>query len=153
MKLFLCLIFTNFLLAQNGQYQNPSDFFKDKTKIKNPFSLRDPFNPPELRKERDASGETEVRQKKDGVFTNIPDQKRTPIAQLVIRGVFIGKDRRAMGSVKGGSNTFVIREGDMLGPEKAEVKAILPGGIVLVEKITNVYGQDEYLETIIPISQ
>ena len=35
---------------------------------------------------------------------------------------------------------------------EAEVKAILPGGVVIVEKIKNIYDQDEYLETILPIS-
>ena len=39
-----------------------------------------------------------------------------------------------------------------LGRDNAEIKAILPGGIVVVEKIRNVYNQEEYLETIIPIS-
>jgi hypothetical protein len=33
-----------------------------------------------------------------------------------------------------------------------DVKAILPGGIILVEKIRNVYDQDEYLETVLPVS-
>ena len=47
---------------------------------------------------------------------------------------------------------FYIKEGMKLGSSGAEVKAILPGGIVLVEKIRNVYDQDEYLETVIPIS-
>jgi hypothetical protein len=40
-----------------------------------------------------------------------------------------------------------------LGPNNADIKAILPGGIILVEKVTNIYGEDEFLETVIPISE
>ena len=49
--------------------------------------------------------------------------------------------------------SFILKEGMSLGKNKAELKAILPGGIVLVEKFKNVYDQDEYLETIIPVSR
>jgi len=34
----------------------------------------------------------------------------------------------------------------------AELKAIMPGGIALVEKIKNIYDQEEYIETIILLS-
>ena len=47
----------------------------------------------------------------------------------------------------------ILREGMKIGADQAELKAILPGGIILVEKITNVYGEEEYLETVIPISR
>ena len=47
---------------------------------------------------------------------------------------------------------MLLKEGRTLGKNRAEVRAILPGGVVLVEKITNVYEQDEYIETIIPIT-
>ena len=46
----------------------------------------------------------------------------------------------------------MLREGMKLGPERAELKAILPGGIVVVEKIKNIYNQEEYLETVIPVT-
>lgn len=48
--------------------------------------------------------------------------------------------------------TFFLKEGMRLGQNNAELKAILPGGIVLVEKIRNVYDQDEFLETVIPVT-
>ena len=48
---------------------------------------------------------------------------------------------------------YYIKEGMRIGTNSAEVKAILPGGIVLVEKIRNVYDLDEYLETVIPVSK
>ena len=44
-----------------------------------------------------------------------------------------------------------LKEGMTLGTQNAVVRAILPGGIVLVEKISNVYGQEEFFETVIPI--
>ena len=68
----------------------------------------------------------------------------------------IGKERRAMAKIATGnslgSEVFFIKEGMKIGPNGAEVKAILAGGVVLVEKIRNVYDQDEYLETVIPVS-
>ena len=60
----------------------------------------------------------------------------------------MGEDK----NIDGDSNVYYIKEGMKLGENGAEVKAILPGGIVLVEKIRNVYDQDEYLETVIPVS-
>jgi len=48
---------------------------------------------------------------------------------------------------------IILKEGMKIGDDGAELKAILPGGIILVEKIVNVYGQEEYLETVIPISK
>jgi type IV pilus assembly protein PilP len=38
-----------------------------------------------------------------------------------------------------------------LGENNAELRAILPGGLILVEKNINIYGEEEYLETVIPI--
>jgi hypothetical protein len=58
--------------------------------------------------------------------------------------VQVGKDAKKI---------IIFKEGAKIGAEAAELKAILPGGIVLVEKITNVYGEEEYLETVIPISK
>jgi type IV pilus assembly protein PilP len=39
-----------------------------------------------------------------------------------------------------------------LGENQAELKAILPGGIVVVEKLKDVYDKDEFIETLIPVS-
>ena len=52
-----------------------------------------------------------------------------------------------------GGPIIILKEGMKIGEDGAELKAILPGGIILVEKIVNVYGQEEYLETVIPISK
>ncbi|MGB0453529.1 MAG: hypothetical protein ACPGJV_07420, partial [Bacteriovoracaceae bacterium] len=82
-----------------------------------------------------------------------PSLASTPISNIKIVGIFLGKDRRAVAALRSGSqNTFILKEGMQIGENKAEIKAILPGGIVLVEKIRNVYDQEEFLETIIPVS-
>ncbi len=52
-----------------------------------------------------------------------------------------------------GRSIVILREGAKIGEDGAELKAIMPGGVILVEKIINVYGQEEYLETVIPISK
>ena len=52
-----------------------------------------------------------------------------------------------------GKQQLILREGMKIGKSNAELKAILPGGVIFVEKITNVYNEIEYLETVIPISK
>lgn len=127
------------------------DLFKDKTRIENPFDLRDPFKPP-LRKSSSKRSGMSTRQT-DGVYTNIPPLGNLNIADLRVVGVIIGKDRRALVRQKESKEITVLREGMRIGKDNAELKAIHPGGIILVEKLVNVYGEEEYLETVIPISQ
>ncbi len=154
----MIILFFFSLLLIPGSYSQESgqkqyNFFKDqKTYIKNPFELRDPF--------RRTVDPTKVTKKKGfrsfgegNVFTNIPPLEEVAINKIKIVGVLLGKDRRAMAQIEGNKETFVLKEGMKLGADNAEIKAILPGGIVLVEKIMNVYDQEEYLETIIPISE
>lgn len=126
-------------------------FFVGKTKIKDPFSLRDPFRSPLQKSQKKQNlGKGII---KDGIFTNLTSVEGATIEQLKIVGVLVGKDRRAMAKIGGNPNPVILKEGMILGEDGAELKAILPGGIVLVEKIVNVYGEEEYLETVIPISE
>lgn len=135
-------------------------FFQEKTKIDNPLELRDPFKAPPVKpgkKTTDTSGAKHgYTRTEKGEFANIPEVSLgdVDIYNLKLVGVLIGKERRAMILPRGDSRqVVVIKEGTKLGQDNAEVKAILPGGMVLVEKIINVYGQEEYLETVIPISR
>lgn len=128
-------------------------FFKGQTtSIRNPFELRDPFKAETLRNKNGRKvrfgGVVEGTS-----FTNLPSITNVPIDKITITGVLIGKERRAMARVEGDTNMYVLKEGMTLGVDGAEIKAILPGGIVLVEKIRNIYDQDEYLETILTIAQ
>ena len=132
-----------------------SNFFKDKTEIPDVLSLRDPFKLQVKRSSIDPVGRKRVTGViRGGVFTN-KDVRQEDIGlnSLVIKGVFLGEKRSALATFIGGKGSFLIKEGMKLGRNEAEVKAILPGGIVVVEKITNIYDQEEYLETIIPISE
>jgi type IV pilus assembly protein PilP len=146
---FTALLFlTQFVWAQTG-----SDIFKNKTKIKEPFKLRDPFKPKEVRGQKGQKGSGGSGGMRNGIFTNLDGIENVPLAQIKITGVVIGKDRRALAKIADGKPGIILREGMKIGEDQAEIKAILPGGIVLVEKIINVYGQEEYLETVIPISK
>jgi type IV pilus assembly protein PilP len=144
-KILLALFWTFFAIAE-------SDFFKGKTSLENPFDLRDPFEPAKQDYQIKSELSTKVA---PGVYSNIPTLGRVNIKDIKVIGVLIGKERRAMLQTVGQSTgqTYVVKEGQLLGDEKAEIKAILPSGLVLVEKITNVYGEQEYLETVIPISK
>lgn len=152
---FILIMFLFSVGAQAAPNQNLKNFFKEKTKIENPFNLRDPFKAP-------ISSGSEKRKRRQGFkingkgqYSNISD---TPLDQIQVGdirlvGVLIGKERRALVNVGTEKKIVILKEGMKIGPEAAELKAILPGGIVLVEKIVNVYGEEEYLETVVPISK
>ena len=154
-KYLVFYIFLFLSLSIHGQDAiRTENLFKNKTRIDNPFELRDPFKMPMGRAETENKGNENSGVMKNGVFTNLPALSDvTSLSQLTVVGVLIGKDRRAIVKIEGKEQSFVLKEGMKLGPDQAELKAILPGGVVFVEKMLNVYGQDEYLETVIPISK
>jgi Tfp pilus assembly protein PilP len=152
------LIILTFLFSVGALAAPPKtiqNFFNNKTKIDNPFNLRDPFKAPGAKSDNKKEGKGFYVSGK-GQYSNIGETQLDQISinTMKVVGVLIGKERRALIN-NGGENTKVIilKEGMKIGPENAELKAILPGGIVLVEKIVNVYGEEEYLETVIPISR
>ena len=156
-KYFVIIIFmtTAFSLSAQDSSEAQYNLFKSKAYVKNPLDLRDPFKRRLNKKKIDGKSKNHF----DGVYSNAPDSiENRPIENIKIIGVVIGAQRRAMAKVIGdGSNAadpnvYFIKEGMKIGENGAEVKAILPGGVVLVEKIRNVYDQDEYLETVIPVS-
>ncbi len=133
-------------------------FFKgEKTTIKNPFELRDPFKEEIMKRATKKKGIGSNSVAEGNVFSNVPTvESISSLDRIRVVGVLLGKDRRALirlNSVSGGSKDIIIlKEGMKVGVDNIELKAILPGGVVFVEKIRNVYDQDEYLETVIPVS-
>ena len=129
-------------------------FFDGKTDIQDPFSLRDPFKRPPREVVKPKTGQQSGNPRKKVSGSRLDFLETLEPSQLLIKGVFVGKNRRAI--VRDGTNkdaeNFLLAEGMKLGRNKAEVKAILPGGVIIVEKIVNIYNEVEYLETIIPIS-
>jgi hypothetical protein len=151
MKNILLIIFF-FILISFSSFGVEYDFFKgQKTEIKDPLKLRDPFKKPVLRGSKKVllSVPNKVG---DNSYSNIPSIAGIPVENIFVVGVMLGKNRRAIVKSKGNKETFIIKEGMALGADKAMVKAIMPGGVVLVEKIKNVYDQFEYLETLLPIT-
>ena len=150
MRAFFLVVFilaTSNIFAKKAQFE----FFNgNKTKIKNPFRLRDPFKRKVLSL-KVKSGKYSAFLK-GNFFSNLPSIDNVPLNDIKVVGVLLGKKRRAMAKIRNGKDTYLLKEGMRLGLDNAEIKAILPGGIVVVEKIRNVYNQEEYLETIIPIS-
>jgi len=154
LKVTFFLISLTFSFYSLGSKQKFEFFNGNKTSIRNPFSLRDPFKRKRIRlKGRKGKYSAFL---KDSFFSNLPSIENVPLNQIRVVGVLLGKNRRAMAKIlRGGGltkDTYILKEGMRLGRDNAEIKAILPGGIVVVEKIRNVYNQEEYLETIIPIS-
>lgn len=127
--------------------------FKGKTKIKSPLDLRDPFKSPGFSTDGSQRVGKGFKIIGKNIYTNKAEIKLDTlnISNLKVVGVLIGKERRAILQTPNG--VITLKEGMKIGPENAELKAIFPGGIILVEKIVNVYGEDEYLETVVPISK
>lgn len=151
--IFLALISVGAHAAPNKSLRN---FFSEKTKIENPFNLRDPFKAPISGKPDSKREGRGFRVTGKGQYSNIVEAplEQLQLGDIRLVGVLIGKERRALVNLPGdGKKIIILKEGMKIGPEAAELKAILPGGIVLVEKIVNVYGEEEYLETVIPISK
>lgn len=152
--LVLCLYLTNSFAQEESEQAGTSySLFKSKTFVKNPLDLRDPFK----RKINKKKAQSASRTHELGVYNNQTDTiDSKPVENIRIIGVMIGKERRAMAKIAVnnvvGKEVYYLKEGMKIGPNQAEVKAILPGGVVFVEKIRNVYDQDEYLETVVPLS-
>ena len=151
-KIFTCIAILIFSESVFSVEVKSEILKKNKTRVKNPLELRDPFKREIRRRRRSKKSYPGTR----SVFSNVPSIDATPLDKIKITGILIGKEKRAVAKIivdKGLSKeSYILKEGMKLGENNAEIKAILPGGIVLVEKIRNVYDQDEYLETIIPLS-
>lgn len=136
---------------------NVENIFKDKTNIINPLELRDPFKAPVKRGSETKSETTgdPSYSNINGVYSNLKeaDLSNVNVQKMKVMGVLIGKERRVMVQFDSSKDVSILKEGMKIGTDNAELKAILPGGIILVEKIINVYGQEEYLETVIPLSK
>lgn len=146
------LLILSFLLFFSAYPQSFSENVQRGSKIEGLFLLRDPFKPPvELLRDskKDKKGRKLLR---DGVYTNIVDVRFVDLSKLEVLGVLVGKERRAVAKIPG-SGTFILKEGMKVGINGVELKAILPGGVIFTEKLSNVYGEDEYLETVIPVNE
>ena len=147
-RLFLILI----VVLPNLVFAGVADIFQGKTEIPSPEKLRDPFKPPKMKIEvaDDAKPKTK---KSNGVYSNIKTIGNVKLNDVRVSGVLVGQERRAILNINNSLEQYIIREGDTLGENQAKVRAIVPGGLILVEKVTNIYGETEYLETVIPISK
>lgn len=140
------IILFTFILASSPSYSSTLSL---KSRLKN---FRDPFKRNILKRTKKGRNKKVVQT----YFSNKISIENVAIEDLKIVGVYLGKERRAIGlqiSKAEKAEPFIIKEGMKVGPDAVEVKAILPGGIVLVEKVVNVYDEEEYLETIIPVSE
>jgi type IV pilus assembly protein PilP len=140
----------------NPSYSAEYKFYRDvTTSIKDPFDLRDPFKRI-LFKRKSEIKKSYAMLEEGSVFTNLPTIESVSLSKIRVVGILLGKERRAMAKIDTGGTpggeTFILKEGMKLGENQAELKAILPGGIVVVEKLKDVYDKDEFIETLIPVS-
>lgn len=139
---FLIFFIANYAFAKRDEV------FQGLTSIEKPFELRDPFQAPRMKRVKENAISSRI---SSNVYDDSPSIERVKVSDIQITGVVIGKVRRAFAQVKGINRVVVLKEGMIIGENDAQIKAILPGGIVLVEKNTNIYGEEEFLETVIPL--
>jgi len=113
--------------------------------------MRDPFESPEIKPQK-------TRREKDliekGIFNNSPNPDTLRLDGLILKGVILNGDQhRAIFQGREGASGFLLLEGSSISNGRVILKAILPRAAIFVEKIINIYGQPEYLETVIPISE
>jgi hypothetical protein len=91
--------------------------------------------------------------KKNNIYSNELSGSELTLNNLMIVGVALGKKNRAIVKVKGKTETYMMTEGDLIGPDQIKLKAVLPSGVIFVEKSTNIYGTQEYFETVLPVTK
>lgn len=144
----IILIFCTLIMSYST-FAAVEDIFRGQTSIDDPFDLRDPFQPPKFA----TQGQKRREQNRTGVWDNQRKlSEPVKIEDIRITGVLIGTNRRVILKVGTNEDAYTLKEGETIGPLGPEIKAILPGGIILAEKISNIYGEPEYIETVIPIS-
>jgi type IV pilus assembly protein PilP len=143
------IVFILFVLS-NPLYSRIDTIFKGQTSIKNPFELRDPFQPPKFK----SRSSKRIKERSKGILDNVERYTgEYDLEKIVIVGILIGKERRVLVRIDKDQSTYTLREGEKIGSSGPVIKAILPGGVILVEKITNIYGESEFIETVVPISK
>ena len=147
--LLFTLLFSEKIFAEEVE-EKKKVFQIEDSSIKNPLELRDPFKKKRVRGKKKVSTYKTILV--DNTFNNLPNISNSPVESITIVGILLGKKRVAMAKVATNPQIYMLKEGMKIGPYKSEVKAILPGGVVIVEKIRNIYEQDEYIETVIPFS-
>ena len=148
------LLFIAAIVISTSVNAKLDEIFDGQTKITKPFALRDPFQAPKFKSQSNRL----TKERAKGILNNIPDlEAEFDIESIIIVGILIGKERRVLVKLKQGKTVskevYTLKEGDYFGRNGPEIKAILPGGVILVEKITNVYGEFEFIETVVPISR
>lgn len=123
--------------------------FQGKTKISDPFSLRDPFKKPLPVVEVDTAKSGSTSQSFSASKESV-DLTRLNIKDLKLVGIIYGKERLALIKAGDSPGSIVLKEGMKIGPDQIELKAVFPSGVVFVEKIINAYDEEEYVELIIP---
>lgn len=105
--------------------------------IENSLTLRDPF------RRQVPSGGTAA----DG--TLIPELERFEVDKYKLVGVITGPKRaRAMLTAPGGK-MHIVSEDTKIGTRRGTIKKIAPGMVAVEEKVVNLLGQEEKIETVL----
>ena len=116
------------------------------------MKLRDPFKSPVISKKKSK----EKSDPEKGFYTNLGSYDALQLSSIKVLGVLSGVKKRAIISAGEGGRTgptYMLSEGAKIANGNVVLKSILPRGVIFVEKVTNIYGQFEYLETVVPISE
>jgi Tfp pilus assembly protein PilP len=104
--------------------------------LENSLTLRDPFRQPQMKLANEVN---------EG--GRVPELERFQIEQFKLMGIITGpKKNRAMVSSPEGK-IFIVSEEMRIGSRRGTVKQIRPNAVIVEEKVVNILGQEERLET------
>ncbi len=135
---YLLFLFLTSLTAVSAQIKPERNNNKEDTSmhLQNYLHLRDPFRKPMLKVS------TEVTE-----GGSIPELERYPLDQLKLIGIITGpKKNKALLTTPNG-RMHIVTERMHVGNRRGLIKRIVPGTILVEEKVVNLLGQEEKIET------
>jgi Tfp pilus assembly protein PilP len=105
--------------------------------IENSINLRDPFSRL-INKSSQQIGETQI-----------PELERHDLTQFKLVGIITGPKRNKALLMGPDSKMHVVTESTVVGTRHGQITVIKPGGVTVHEKVVNLLGQEEGVDTTI----
>lgn len=111
--------------------------FLSDINLEKSLNLRDPFRRPKMGAAVGSEG---------GV---VPDLERFGVDQFRLVGVITGMKRSKALITDPDGKIFIVSDGTRIGTRKGTVKRIAPGKVSVEERVVNILGQEEKVESVI----
>ncbi len=150
MKYLIFLLLLSFSISSQDDFEEILDFDES-------VDMRDPFESPDFDglEEESSSKKTSKVKKKLSKKNRKSEGLKLNLSKIEVKAIILASNnkRALVKNGKRGRELVTMTEGMKLAGRDITLKQILKKGLIFVEEITNVYGQKEYIETVIPISR